>query len=269
LEATTNISLTDNEFLEKIIEENKAVMARHLAIFNSPSEFMKCMVAIELWGMAMNKDAVAYAIEISKDEIESWDMKAWKPKQNNLPKVPELLVEDAQMLRLIWKSRNRAESTPRHLRETATTARKTSFENFKKILNRGRSMIADCGCLNPTLPESAIKDELTCAFKATETGPELEEARKSHNEKKVERLKEKVRQTNRKAKKNFQSSSDTNKATAIKKVTASKKLTSDKKPSSSKKTASAKKAMGAKKAASTEKTYTKKTPMPMLPKLLP
>jgi len=171
-----------NEELEKVTK-NGAKIERMLTVFDSPSEFFKRLVAMELWGFTLNEDPVSRVMESMKDTIKNW-----QPSDKMQCKMPDLTDEDTRMLRLIWNSRDSIESIPINLREVAKLTRKTTFTHFKKTLNKGRSMFLECRLLNPTMLESALKYEMIRAFKATESGPELEEARGKYNKKKLKSL---------------------------------------------------------------------------------
>jgi len=129
--------------LDGLSTENKALVARLLAVYDSPSEFMKCICAVELWGISMSKDPVARVMASCKDIIATWNPTDKKAKVN-LPKVPDLTRDDTHFVRWIWNNRDQAELLPNHLREVAKFARKLSFENYRIILNRDRTMLLEC-----------------------------------------------------------------------------------------------------------------------------
>jgi len=183
-EGISNESSSQKELEElESVTENGAKIERLLIVFDSPSEFFKRLVAMELWGFTLNEDPVSRVMESMKDTIKNW-----QPSDKMQYKMPDLKDEDTRMLRLIWNSRDSIESIPINLREVAKLTRKTTFAHFKKTLNKGRSMFLECRLLNPTMLESALKYEMIRAFKATESGPELEEARKKCNKKKLKSL---------------------------------------------------------------------------------
>jgi len=179
-EGISNESSSQKELEEpESAAENGAKTERMLTVFDSPSEFFKRLVPMELWGFTLNEDPVSRMMESMKGTIKNW-----QPSDKMQYKMPDLKDKDTKMLRLIWNSRDSIESIPINLREVAKLTRKTTFAHFKKMLNKGRSMFLECRLLNPTLLESALKYEMIRAFKATESGPGLEEARKKHNKKK-------------------------------------------------------------------------------------
>jgi len=76
------------EELHELMMENSAKIKHVMIAFDSPSEFMKRLVTMELWGLTLNKEPVTRVMESTKDAIKNW-----KPPDKIVYKTPDLKEE--------------------------------------------------------------------------------------------------------------------------------------------------------------------------------